>query len=205
MGGVPEKPPISIRKAEALAEGERLDVLGTDLVMALGPVRHVPPAPGSGVGLSGGYSRRIRGKGSASRGPAEVPARPALPQARLSGEERKWLTPAGLARRLPSAERNTDSHRPPFPRQSPRLAEAARGMCMAGSKNAQKCSVVGKWNKPVNSSGSFTKTQVLLLTAKRLRGLGGVSGAILGIGAGWCTRGGEKPGVGTPRRHSQVS
>lgn len=79
-GGGSEKLPISIRKPEALAEGERLDVLGTDLVMALGLLRHVPPALGSGAGLSGGYYRRIRGKGRGTRGPAEVPARPALPQ-----------------------------------------------------------------------------------------------------------------------------
>lgn len=80
----------------------------------------------------------MRGKGRGTQGPASVYARPAPPQPEVSGEERKWLTPAGLALRLPCAKRDVDSHRPPVPKPTPVfLAQLQGGLC----DTVVKCSV----------------------------------------------------------------
>lgn len=118
-----------------LARSERQDVPGTDLIMALGPVRHIPPALGSREsGLSNRLFEANTEKGLRDARTNRSASPPSAPQPEVSREERKGLTPAGLALRLLSAERNTDSHRLPIPRPTPVfLARPRWGMCVVRS------------------------------------------------------------------------
>lgn len=109
--GFPKK--LSIRsgnwkRAWGSTEGRSPDVPTTDLTMAPGSAQHMPLALASRVGDAGKRQRNER-LDLLRVGPHSPPA------VRSIREERKWLTPAGLALRLLCAKRDTNCHRPPFP------------------------------------------------------------------------------------------
>lgn len=148
--GVSEKLPIRIRKPEALAQGEHRDVPRTDLVMALGPARNVPPALGSRelgcqLVVQGGLRERVEGREDQ---PMYLPAR----RPRSPAGRKEMANSSGIALWLPSAARDTG---PCLERPFPSPGRGGDGVC-----TVVRCSItfaVGKWNKQVSTSGLVHK------------------------------------------------